>query len=171
MAFADLVTDGVVLECEQSVQHLDAEPPIIAESGPGCTILVAWYEAVLFAYFVQDQLTVRMTASQTGCDSLARAIYLRTIPPKLWGVQVSRVSRTPFWAASFNLLPSSVDISVARTELVRGVKSVVWLSLEKLHLTCWPLVASLEWYVVGFITLLWSAWCVPTEELTLHLHD
>jgi hypothetical protein len=30
MAFADLVADGIVLESEQSVQHLDTQPPIVA---------------------------------------------------------------------------------------------------------------------------------------------
>jgi hypothetical protein len=53
MAFANAIADRVVLESEQSVQHLYTEPPVVAETSLGRSILRAWDEAALLAYFVE----------------------------------------------------------------------------------------------------------------------
>jgi hypothetical protein len=118
VAFANLVADGIVLESEQSVQHLDTQPPIVAETSLRGSILGAWYEAALFAHFVHEQLAMRVPTSQTARDSFAGAVYLRSIPPTGWKAQVSKGLSTLSWVVCFDLIPSSVDVTIARAGFV-----------------------------------------------------
>jgi hypothetical protein len=118
MALPNLVADDIVLESEKSVQHLDTQPPIVAETSLRRSILGAWYEAALFAHFVHEQLAMRVATSQTAGDSFAGAVYLRSVPPAEWKAQVSKISSTLSWAVCFDLVPRSVHITIARAGFI-----------------------------------------------------
>ncbi len=77
----NLFADSIVLECEQSVQHLYAEPPVVVEAGLWRAVWVSWEEPGFFADLLQEKLAIPVFASQTHRDILARAVDLRGIPP------------------------------------------------------------------------------------------
>ena len=106
MASADPIADYIVFQGEESVQHLYTKPPVVAETGLGRPVLVSWYEATLFAYFIEDQLTMGMPTSQTIRYGLARPINLRAVPP------------------------GGVDVAITRAEFVRRIQNFVLLGLE-----------------------------------------
>lgn len=76
MAFAYLVTDGIVFEGEKRMQKLDAQPPIVAESSLGRAIFVAWKKSVLLPNLVQHELAMRVIVPKCLCDGLARPVDL-----------------------------------------------------------------------------------------------
>lgn len=132
MAGANPFANCVVFECKQSMQHLHSKPPVVAETSLGRTILVPWYEAVLFTYFIEDKLAMRMSTSQTIRYGLARPINLGAIPP------------------------GGVDIAITWAELVRRIKHFVLLGLEQFHVACRPLVIALERDIIRSVALIWS---------------
>ena len=93
MPFADRITDGVVLEGKESVQHLYAKPPVVREACLGSAIDVAPQEDLFVADSVEDEFAVVVVVSETRGDKLTRAIDLRAVPPG--GVHVA-VARTCF---------------------------------------------------------------------------
>ena len=90
MAIADRITDSVVLESKQSVQHLYAEPPVVVEACLGSAIVVARKEDLFPTDSVEDKFSVLVAVSQTRRDNLTRAVDLGTIPPGCVHVAVSR---------------------------------------------------------------------------------
>jgi hypothetical protein len=90
MAFANAITDRIVFESKERVQHFHTKPPVVTETSLGRSILVPWYEAALLAYFIEDELAVRMSTPQTFRDGLARSINLGAIPPGGVDIAISR---------------------------------------------------------------------------------
>ena len=90
MAIADRITDSVVLESKQSVQHLYAEPPVVVEACLGSAIVVARKEDLFPTDSVEDKFSVLVAVSQTRRDNLTRAVDLGAIPPGSVHVAVSR---------------------------------------------------------------------------------
>jgi hypothetical protein len=80
--FADRITDGVMFESEQSVQHLNTQPPIVVEACLGSAVAVARQEDLLAANSVEDEFAVLVMVPETRRDDFARAIYLRAVPPR-----------------------------------------------------------------------------------------
>lgn len=143
MAGANPIANCVVFECKQSMQHLYTKPPVVAETSLGRPVLVPWYEAALFAYFIEDQLTMGMPTSQTIRYGLARSINLGAIPP------------------------GGVDIAITWAELVQRIKHFVLLGLEKFHVVCRPLVIALERDIIRSVALIWSVRSRSSGELDL----
>lgn len=85
---AHRVTNGVVLFCEEGMQHFHAYPPVVVESSKRVSVSVAG-EELLAAIFGEQQLAVVVHVSQSRGYSFTRSIDLRTVPPGGIGVLVS----------------------------------------------------------------------------------
>lgn len=89
MPSTNLITDGVMLKSEKSVQHLHAQPPVLVESRLRRTVASTRKEHFLLTDSVEDKLALMVVVPQSGCDDLARAINLGAIPPSRVQVAVA----------------------------------------------------------------------------------
>src|SRR3569833_2555982 len=109
------------------MQKLHPDPPIAVEPGRWVTILVSRYEGFR-PLFGQLEFSIGMFGPQLLRGGLAGAVQLRCVPP------------------------CRVSVLVPRALYVRGIKHVVRLRTEELHMPV-PIVSFGELDVVRFVTL------------------